>query len=328
MSKISRSIWQQNEKGDWKLYFNTDMELNTSSSNNIEQIKIKNNNISAKNLILGTLVMTPKGIGRLIKSNDNIGILRFKEDIKEEQFPLNKISNNFNCFIYDYSDGINIIRLNLKVLGKIDDIFLELEKLKKINRNEFNYTLVYNGKSLQNEYPFEQLNILNNAKFLLLKANNIKLTLSRFLNVSQYWYTYSVDGICFSSSQKIKLIGIGLYGSHENKIINSTIKILDGPSINSKIIYEENIDISPGISKIYAVSQIFFSKPIICKQNQDYSVILYSKTLTNCYYGQQGKQLIEGEKGVNFTFKRVLGKSSGSGVESGNFPEFYYCIIL
>ena len=304
------------------------MELNTSSSNNIEQIKIKNNNISAKNLILGTLVMTPKGIGRLIKSNDNIGILRFKEDIKEEQFPLNKISNNFNCFIYDYSDGINIIRLNLKVLGKIDDIFIELEKLKKINRNEFNYTLVYNGKSLQNEYPFEQLNILNNAKFLLLKANNIKLTLSRFLTVSQYWYTYSVDGICFSSSQKIKLIGIGLYGSHENKIINSTIKILDGPSINSKIIYEENIDISPGISKIYAVSQIFFSKPIICKQNQDYSVILYSKTLTNCYYGQQGKQLIEGEKGVNFTFKRVLGKSSGSGVESGNFPEFYYCIIL
>ena len=328
MSEISPSIWQQNEKGDWKLYFNTDMELNTSSSNNIEQIKIKNNNISAKNLILGTLVMTPKGIGRLIKSNDNIGILRFKEDIKEEQFPLNKISNSFNCFIYDYSDGINIIRLNLKVLGKIDDIFLELEKLKKINRNEFNYTLVYNGKSLQNEYPFEQLNILNNAKFLLLKANNIKLTLSRFLNVSQYWYTYSVDGICFSSSQKIKLIGIGLYGSHENKIINSTIKILDGPSINSKIIYEENIDISPGISKIYAVSQIFFSKPIICKQNQDYSVILYSKTLTNCYYGQQGKQLIEGEKGVNFTFKRVLGKSSGSGVESGNFPEFYYCIIL
>jgi hypothetical protein len=328
MSEISPSIWQQNEKGDWKLYFNTDMELNTSSSNNIEQIKIKNNNISAKNLILGTLVMTPKGIGRLIKSNDNIGILRFKEDIKEEQFPLNKISNNFNCFIYDYTDGINIIRLNLKVLGKIDDIFLELEKLKKINRNEFNYTLVYNGKSLQNEYPFEQLNILNNAKFLLLKANNIKLTLSRFLNVSQYWYTYSVDGICFSSSQKIKLIGIGLYGSHENKIINSTIKILDGPSINSKIIYEENIDISPGISKIYAVSQIFFSKPIICKQNQDYSVILYSKTLTNCYYGQQGKQLIEGEKGVNFTFKRVLGKSSGSGVESGNFPEFYYCIIL
>ena len=328
MSEISPSIWQQNEKGDWKLYFNTDMELNTSSSNNIEQIKIKNNNISAKNLILGTLVMTPKGIGRLIKSNDNIGILRFKEDIKEEQFPLNKISNNFNCFIYDYTDGINIIRLNLKVLGKIDDIFIELEKLKKINRNEFNYTLVYNGKSLQNEYPFEQLNILNNAKFLLLKANNIKLTLSRFLNVSQYWYTYSVDGICFSSSQKIKLIGIGLYGSHENKIINSTIKILDGPSINSKIIYEENIDISPGISKVYAVSQIFFSKPIICKQNQDYSVILYSKTLTNCYYGQQGKQLIEGEKGVNFTFKRVIGKSSGSGVESGNFPEFYYCIIL
>lgn len=328
MSEISPSIWEQNEKGDWKLYFNTDLELNSSSPNNNEQKKIKNNIISSKNLILGTLVMTPKGIGRLIKSNENIGVLRFKDNSKEEEFPLDKISNNFNCFIYDYSDGINIIRLNLKVLGKVDDIFIELDKLKKINRNEFNYTLIYNGKYLQNQYSFEQLNILNSARFLLLKSNNIKYIVSRFSNVSQFWYTYTIDGICFSPSQKIKLIGIGLYGSQENKIINSVIKILDGPSINSKILYEENADISPGISKSYAVSQIFFSKPVICKQNQDYSVILYTKTLTNCYYGQHGKALIEGEKGINFTFKRVIGKNSGSGVESGNFPEFYYCIIL
>ena len=106
-----------------------------------------------------------------------------KEDVLRRDFTINALLMNKNKKIIDYTDGINIIRLNLKVLGKIDDIFIELEKLKKINRNEFNYTLVYNGKSLQNEYPFEQLNILNNAKFLLLKANNIKLTLSRFLNV-------------------------------------------------------------------------------------------------------------------------------------------------
>ena len=152
MSEISPSIWEQNEKGDWKLYFNTDLELNSSSPNNNEQKRIKNNIISSKNLILGTLVMTPKGIGRLIKSNENIGVLRFKDNSKEEEFPLDKISNNFNCFIYDYSDGINIIRLNLKVLGKVDDIFIELDKLKKINRNEFNYTLIYNGKYLQTDF--------------------------------------------------------------------------------------------------------------------------------------------------------------------------------
>ena len=41
-----KSIWQQNEKGEWKLYFNSDLEINNSSSNNnnLEQVRIKKNN--------------------------------------------------------------------------------------------------------------------------------------------------------------------------------------------------------------------------------------------------------------------------------------------
>ena len=326
MTEISSSVWQQNNNGEWNLYFNTESEVNNlSTNNNIEQNKIKKNNTSLeKNLVLGTLVMTPKGIGHLIKNNEGIGIVKFKENLKDEQFPIKEIKNYFNYFIYDFTNGINIIRLKLKVLGKIEDIFDELEKIKKINRIECNYSLIYKGMSLKKDYNFEQLNLLNNSKFLLLKTNNIKYTISRFSNISQFWFTYSIDGICFSPSQKIKLVGIGLFGSQENKIISSTIKILDGPSITSKIIYEENIEVTPGISKLYAICQIYFSKPIICKQNQDYSVLLYSKTLTNSYYGLQGKNIIEGDRGVNFTFKRIKGRSSGSGIESGNFPEFYY----
>ena len=328
MNEINPSIWQQNEKGDWRLYFNVESQINSISTNNNEQIKLKNNNnniaSSQKNLILGTLVMTSKGIGRLIKNNEGIAIIKFKKDNKEEKMPLNEITNYFNCFIYDYINGINIIRLKLKVIGKVDNIFEELEKIKRINKNEYNYSLIYKGVALNNEETFEQLNISNNCKFLLLNNKIVKYSLSRFLNVSQYWFTYSIDGICFSPSQKIKLIGIGLYGSHENKIIISTIKILDGPSISSNIIYEENIEIPPAISKLYSISQIMFTKPVTCQQNQEYSVLLLTKTTTNCYYGQQGKNLIEGEKGVNFTFKKLQGKASGSGIESGNFPEFYY----
>ena len=133
-----------------------------------------------------------------------------------------------------------------------------------------------------------------------------------------------MDGICFSPSQKIKLIGIGLYGSHENKIINATIKILDGPSISSNVIYEENIQVAPAPSKLKAVSPILFTNAITCKQNQDYSVLLLPKRCANCYGGQQGKNLIKGEKEVIFTFKKIIGIANGSKVEYGNFPEFYY----
>ena len=57
MSEISSSIWNQDKNGDWKLYFNTDSEI---SQKNKEQQKFKktNINISDKNLLLGTLVMT------------------------------------------------------------------------------------------------------------------------------------------------------------------------------------------------------------------------------------------------------------------------------
>ena len=329
MTEISPSVWQQNENGEWRLYYNTNLQLNNTPANynNNEQQKNKKNNISEKSILLGTLVMTPKGIGRLIKNNEGTGIIRFKDSLKEEKFPLKEITNDFNCFIYDYSNGTNIIRLKLKVLGKIDDIFEELCKIKKTNTNEINYSLVYKGMSLKKDYTFEQLNIQNNCKILLLAENNIKYTLSRFPLVGEFWYNYAVDGICFIPSQSIKLIGIGLYGSHENKLIDSTVKILEGPSISSKILYEENIEISPGINKNNALSKFFFLKSILCKQEKEYSIVLISKVFSNCYYGQQGKPVIEGEKGVNFTFKRIQGTMrGGSGIESGNFPEFYYSI--
>ena len=328
MNEESPSVWQQDKKGEWKLYFNTDIKPNSSSTKNPEINKaMTNNNISGKNLVLGTLVMTKKGIGRLIKINQEIANIRFKEDIKEEQFNINEISNNFNCFIYDYSDGnTNIIKLKLNVLGKIEDIFEKLEKIKKINRNECNYSLIFKGKLLIKDYTYEQIDLLNNSKFLLLKEQKIKYTVSRYAAVSQYWFISSLDGICFSTSQKIKLIGIGLYGSHENKIIDSTIKILEGSEITDKIILEENIEVSPAINKFYPISQIYFSKPLICKQNQDYCILLNSKKSTNAYYGRQGKSFVEGEKGVDFTFKRISGRLSKTSVEAGNFPELYYYI--
>lgn len=327
MSEVSPSVWQQDNQGEWKLYFNTEIDM-TSSPSSHNQIKTKNKinkNISEMKLILGTLVMTPKGIGRLIKANEDIAFIKFNQDIKEENFPIKSISNYFNCFILDYSNGnSDIIRMRLKASGKVDDIFIELEKLNKLNTKENNYMLIFNKDMLKKEYTFEQINLFNNSKILLLIKNKVTYTVSRYANTRQPWYLYNLDGICFSASKRIKLTGVGLYGSKDNKIIPVTIKILDGSSTMGGLIFEENVEIIPASNELGAITKIIFSKPVDCKQNQDYSVILYSKINANTFYGYNGKAYVEGEKGVGFSFKRLLGKSGGTGVETGNFPELYY----
>lgn len=327
MLDTSPSIWQQDNHGDWKLYFNTESnKVSPLSSSNKDQLKTQkdNNDLSQNNIILGTLVMTPKGIGRLIKKNNNIGTIRFNKDGKEDNFPMEIISNNFNCFIFNYLNGVKItIRLKLKVSGKVSDIFTELEKIKKINLNENNFLLLFNKEIIKKENTFEQINIFNNSKILLI-AKKIVYTISRYINTKQYWYMFTLDGICFSPSQTIKLIGVGLYGSNENKIISAILKILDGPSVGSKSIFEENIEISPSTNTINAINKFYFPNPIVCKKNQDYSIILNSKTTANIFYGTNGKNYIDGEKGVGFFFKKIQGKNGGTGVETGNFPEFYY----
>ena len=77
------------------------------------------------------------------------------------------------------------------------------KKLKKINPDENNYSVVYNNNKLNNENTFEKLILMNNAKLLITSKNKIAYSAIRYTNIRQYWYIYSLDEICFSSSQRI-----------------------------------------------------------------------------------------------------------------------------
>ena len=268
--------------------------------------------------------MTPKGIGRYIKNNKGICNIRFNEQI-EEEFEINSISNHFNCFLIELLNGnINMLRIKLKVSGIVEDIYNELEKIFNIKKDDIEYSLVYKGKLLNKEYTFDQLNIINNCKILLFKERSEIFCVNRFTIVNKYWFTYTLDGICFSPSEKIKLIGVGVFGSYENKLVKGELRILDGDSINSKIMVEQNVEVPPAKSRIEPIIKIFLTKPLICHKNQDYSIILFSKELTNSYSGQGGKKIVEGENGISFSFKNLKGRRLGTTVEIGNFPEIYY----
>ena len=324
MSEIPNSIWNQDQNGDWKLYFNTECNISSSHTKNKEEKKPKNPlNISDKNLILGTLVMTPKGIGRLIKSTKETAHIRFHQESKEQQFPLNEILNYFNCYISYLSKGnIDIIRLKLKVDGKIADIEDELIKIKKINNK--NIVLIYKKSLISKESTFEQINLCNNCKILVLEKGETEKKVSRFSRSKKHWYSYAQDGICFSPSENIQVTAFGLYCPHEDKKIIGVLKILEGASITGKVLKEENVELPPTLDNANCCFKVKLSKSFFCKKNMDYSLVFITNNITNTFSGMLGKNLVEGEKGVNFTFKRLAGNRGGTNVESGNFPDIYY----
>jgi hypothetical protein len=209
--------------------------------------------------------------------------------------------------------------------GKVSDIIEELSKIKKINSDGDNYNLIYNKNFLKKENTFEQINIMNNSKILILEiAKKIESKICRFKTVNNGFLRLSRDGICFSSSENIKLLGIGLYRPIRDRKINGFVQIIEGSSIFNKKILNQNVEITPAPNELNTILKIKFSEDIICKKNMDYCIIFYPDTDERIYFGNGGKEIVEGDKGVNFTFKKVSEVNLFSNVINGNFPEIYY----
>ena len=332
MSSIPSSIWNQDKFGKWKLYFNTEPDI--SFSNKIEKKNVqKNANIPDNKLIQGTLVMTPKGIGRLIKSLDDIGYIRFNQEVKEEQFPLSEISNIFTCYITIMrKENMEKIRLKLPVEGTVQNIFEELSKLKKINDVFNDYSLIYNKNRLNNNNSFDQIKIENNAKILLLSSNEVLIEkqILRFGQEGGGWfYNINNDAICFSPSEDIKLLGASVYclteNSSNNNMLTGYLKVFEGQSCDGKVLVEESTEIPTAPNNTNMRKKIKFKKYINCKKNMYYTISIFTSNSGRAYCGLRGKAVVEGEDGVNFTFKRVNGRNALSSTLMGNFPELFYC---
>jgi hypothetical protein len=322
---ITQSIWKQTNDGNWKLFFN----LNTDATSKVEnetQLKLLMEGSAKKALKMGSLVMSPKGIGRLIKLDDEIATIKFLKDDLEETYEESQILSEFPIYLRILEkDFTNWYRFIVPANGNTETLKKIIEELKIVDITTSNYILIYNGTEIKEEFFFDQIDLRANAKILLCGLKMTECKLSRYTTTYNWWYTYNIDGISFSVNKKIKLAGIGLYGSHEGKTQNASIKIFEGTMTNvGQIFYDEPVDIQPAPEQNNCIKPFHFKKPINIKPHMDYTIQLISTNYCYLYYGSGGKATVEGDRGVEFYFKYTPGSSHGSGVESGNFPEIYY----
>jgi hypothetical protein len=131
----------------------------------------------------------------------------------------------------------------------------------------------------------------------------------------------------FSVNKKIKIAGVGLYGSHEGKTFIGTIRIVEGgTTVSGNVIYEESAEIPPAPSQEMCTTAFMFKKAVRIKPCVDYTIEFSATTVGYVYYGCGGKTPFEGEKGVVFEFKYLAGATYSTGAESGLFPDIYYLV--
>lgn len=322
---ITQSIWRQTSDGNWRLFFNLNSEL-PSKVENESKLKVLIEGSGKKTLKMGSLVMSPKGIGRLIKLDNKIATVKFLKDDQEDDFEESQVLSEFPIYIRILEkDYTNWYRVLIPANGSIENLKKIIEELKIVDVTTSNYILIHNGTELKDEFSFDQIDLKLNSKILLCGLKMTQCKITRFSTTYNWWYTYNTDGVSFSVNKKMKLAGLGLYGSHEGKTQNGTIKIFEGNVSNmGAILYDEPIEIPPAPEQNNCITQIHFKKSINIKPHIDYTIQLICTNYCYLYYGSGGKATTEGEKGVEFYFKFTLGSSHGTGVESGNFPEFYY----
>jgi hypothetical protein len=324
---LPQSIWKQDNSSSWVLLYDTNVKSDTSKTNenNLKNIFDTQNN--KKKLKLGSLVMTPKGIGRLLKLEEGQVVVKLQQGDEQITLDESQAKSEFNINICIKSEIDNWYRLRAPANGTVETIKHLLQDIGILNLSNNDFVLIYNGEEVKDELFLDQLGVKNNAKFLLCQTKMTQFKITRFTNTYTWWYFSSTDGITFVVNKKIKLGGLGLYGSHESKIFRGTLRVFEGSMADrGATLYEEQTEVPASSDQNNCITYVNFKKPVTIKPDIDYTIMVENSggDYLYIYYGSGSKAMIEGDKGVIFTFKYTPGSSFSSSIESGNFPEIIY----
>ena len=161
-SDFENSVWRQSSNGRWQMNFNN-KQLNSEETSK-QSLDLSNK----RALTVGSLVMTPKGIGRLLKMEEGNARVKFLKNEEEENFERHTVDNEFNIFIKILNaECSSWYRITVPSNGTTEIIKKSIEDMKMVDMDAFNYVLIYQGKELTDSLFFDQLDFKPNSKVLM-----------------------------------------------------------------------------------------------------------------------------------------------------------------
>lgn len=277
----------------------------------------------------GSVIYTPDGYGIIqdissslvkipVKINNKINEYSLEELMPDIPLTLMKMNNSTFCEE----------KITVPAFSNASDI---IDKIELLNEGEafFSAKIFLRGKELsRTNDSLEKLQVFPNTKIIVISSLGKPYSVNRFITSYQGWgYSNSCDGITFSPSRDIRVIGFGIYTPDKEK------SSLDGVA---KFVYGNDGKASPLFSKEVSVTKdeadpenkiykFYFDKPYRVKAGDQCSCVVEMRS-GNSFYGSSGTTSVTGEQDVVFSFTECVGSTNGTSSSSGQIPEIYYFV--
>lgn len=326
-------------KEDWLLFSNnTRLKSKKHDEKDKEQSKAKQLQKKQKTAFYfsvrkpetkGSVIYTPDGYGIIqdispsmkrvpVKINNKIIEYGAEELVSDIPITLRYISNSTN-----HEDKITV-----PVYSTARDI---VEKIEGSIEGEmcFSSKIFFKGKEmLKSGDSLEKIGIYPECKIVVISTLGKPFFVNRFTTAYQGWgYSNSCDGITFSASKDIRVMGFGIYTPDKEKnSLNGVAKFVQGSDGKALPLFSKEVSVmkdeADPENKIF---RFYFDRPYRVKAGDMYSCVIEMRS-GNSFYGSSGLYTATGEQDVVFSFTDCQGSMNGTSPSSGQIPEIYYFV--
>jgi len=340
MESTNPTIWRLNNENHWLLFNNNHVVLPSikeEPAKPTEKEKTKKDKketntpfyfAKIKAETKGSLVYTPKGYGivQAIKTDQNMIAVKVNNEISDYQ--RQEVTNEIPiCLTFITNSGKREDKTILPIHSTGKDVVERIESEQ--DGEAMANRIFFQGKELnKTNETLEKMGVAPFSKFLIISALGKPLTVTRFPSTYQGWgySSSSIDGVAFSASRDIRVIGFGIYTPDNDVVVLGTAKFIQGNDAKGTVIYTREVSVAKNIEnpedKVY---KLMFNRPVKVKAGENYTALVEMKN-GNTHYGSSGNSNPTGEGDVMFTFIDCLGSTNGTGPGSGQIPEIYYYV--
>ena len=335
----STALWRTDRSNHWGLYTNSDYKLPPVVVDPAKDPKSKlKGKIPAdcpfyfnksKQETKGTITCTPKGYGIIQSIDQDKSIITVKVQGVVHEFDRSEVLSEIPITIVFMKGSTKVQEIiYLSVTSTLKEMFDKVQNSLDSGDSLIEAKLYSQGKELEKtDETLEKLKIAPFSKILATYTPGKPLRVSRYATNCAGWCIGSsgLDGISFSASKNIRVIGFGIYPPTGNSEMTGTAKLHQGDGTKGTLLWSEDIKVAKNATESDSTAyRINFDKPYLLKQGDFFACTISFTGSGNSYYGNNGKVTTEGEGDVTFTFKNCEGAHNGTNSGSGQIPEIYY----